>query len=45
MENHRFSYRVPRANGPRVAAIGGGNGLSTMLRGLKNYTENLTRCV
>lgn len=45
MENHRFSYRVPRANGPRVAAIGGGNGLSTMLRGLKNYTENLTAIV
>ena len=45
MENHRFSYRVPRANGPRVAAIGGGNGLSTMLRGLKNYTENRTAIV
>ncbi len=45
MENHRFSYRVPRANGPRIAAIGGGNGLSTMLRGLKNYTENLTAIV
>ena len=45
MENHRFSYRVSRANGPRVAAIGGGNGLSTMLRGLKNYTENLTAIV
>ena len=45
MENHRLSYRVPRANGPRVAAIGGGNGLSTMLRGLKNYTENLTAIV
>ena len=45
MENHRLSYRVPRANGPRVASIGGGNGLSTMLRGLKNYTENLTAIV
>ena len=45
MENHRLSYRVPRANGPRIAAIGGGNGLSTMLRGLKNYTENLTAIV
>ena len=45
MEIHRLSYRVPRANGPRIAAIGGGNGLSTMLRGLKNYTENLTAIV
>ena len=45
MENHRLSYRVPRANGPRIAAIGGGNGLSTMLRGLKNYTETLTAIV
>mgnify|MGYP007083072730 CR=1 FL=1 len=27
--------------GPRIVAIGGGTGLSTMLRGLKNYTRNL----
>lgn len=32
-------------NGPRIAAIGGGTGLSTMLRGLKNYTKNLTAIV
>jgi len=31
--------------GPRIVAIGGGTGLSTMLRGLKNYTENLTAIV
>jgi len=31
--------------GPRVAAIGGGTGLSTMLRGLKKYTKNLTAIV
>lgn len=31
--------------GPRVVAIGGGNGLSTMLRGLKKYTQNLTAIV
>ena len=31
--------------GPRVVAIGGGTGLSTMLRGLKNYTRNLTAIV
>ena len=31
--------------GPRIAVIGGGTGLSTMLRGLKNYTDNLTAVV
>ena len=36
---------LPRERGPRVTVIGGGNGLSTMLRGLKNYTENLTAVV
>ena len=39
------SYRVPRANGPRIAVIGGGHGLSNMLRGLKQYTENLAAIV
>ncbi|MCI6568785.1 MAG: YvcK family protein, partial [Dysosmobacter sp.] len=45
MPDERFSYRVPRVHGPRIAVIGGGNGLSTMLRGLKNYTENITAIV
>lgn len=45
MENQRTSYRLPREHGPRIAAIGGGHGLSTMLRGLKQYTENLTAIV
>ena len=31
--------------GPRIAAIGGGTGLSTMLRGLKEWTKNLTAIV
>ena len=31
----------PGAHGPRVVVIGGGHGLSNMLRGLKQYTENL----
>src|SRR5207302_9162597 len=30
-----------RSRGPRVVAIGGGTGLSTLLRGLKEYTANL----
>lgn len=33
------------SRGPRIVAIGGGNGLSTMLRGLKTYTRNLTAIV
>lgn len=31
--------------GPRIAAIGGGTGLPNLLRGLKNYTSNLTAIV
>lgn len=31
--------------GPKIVAIGGGTGLSTMLRGLKSYTSNLTAIV
>ena len=31
--------------GPKITAIGGGTGLSTMLRGLKKYTKNLTAVV
>ena len=30
---------------PRIACIGGGTGLSTMLRGLKKYSENITAIV
>jgi len=41
LTNHRR-----RGRGPRVVAIGGGgHGLSTLLRGLKNYTYNLTAVV
>lgn len=38
-------YRLPRSRGPKIAAIGGGHGLSHMLRGLKQYTENLSAIV
>jgi uncharacterized cofD-like protein len=34
-----------RERGPRIATIGGGHGLSAVLRGLKNYTHNLTAVV
>jgi uncharacterized cofD-like protein len=38
------SYRQ-RQRGPRIVAIGGGHGLSTLLRGLKAYTSKLTAIV
>lgn len=34
-----------RIMGPRIAAIGGGTGLSTLLKGLKDCTENITAIV
>ena len=37
--------RKSLARGPRVVAIGGGTGLSTLLRGLKEHTSNLTAVV
>lgn len=33
------------SKGPRVTVIGGGHGLSTMLRGLKQYTQDITAIV
>lgn len=33
------------ARGPKIVAIGGGTGLSNLLRGLKQYTSNLTAIV
>lgn len=36
---------VPGRGNPRIAAIGGGHGLATMLRGLKRYTKNITAIV
>ena len=34
-----------RQRGPKIVTIGGGTGLSTMLRGLKHYTANITAIV
>jgi uncharacterized cofD-like protein len=34
-----------RTRGPRIVAIGGGTGLSTLLRGLKEYSGNITAVV
>jgi uncharacterized cofD-like protein len=38
------SYRK-KERGPRIVAIGGGNGLSSLLRGMKKHTHNLTAIV
>ncbi len=38
--NHRYLSR-----GPKIVAVGGGTGLSTLLRGLKEYSGNLTAVV
>jgi uncharacterized cofD-like protein len=39
-----YSNRI-MSRGPRVVAIGGGHGLSTLLRGLKEFTGNLSAVV
>lgn len=41
----RRAHRTSRKHGPQIAVIGGGHGLSNMLRGLKEYTENLSAIV
>ncbi|MFM7192507.1 MAG: 2-phospho-L-lactate transferase CofD family protein, partial [Microcystaceae cyanobacterium] len=38
--NHRRLHK-----GPKIVAIGGGTGLSTLLRGLKQYSANITAIV
>jgi uncharacterized cofD-like protein len=42
--NTIYTQRFLR-RGPKIVAIGGGTGLSTLLRGLKEYTGNLTAIV
>ena len=37
--------RVSLARGPRIVALGGGTGLSNLLRGLREYTSNITAVV
>ncbi len=39
-----FSRRR-RSSGPKIVAIGGGHGLSSLLRGLKEYTDSITAIV
>jgi len=42
--SHR-SIETARLLGPKVTVIGGGTGLSTLLKGLKSFTENITAIV
>ena len=43
--NNLFTEKRQQTKGPRIVVIGGGTGLSTMLRGLKFYSSNLTAVV
>lgn len=38
-------YRQRSKRGPKLVAIGGGTGLATLLRGLKEYSDNITAIV
>lgn len=40
-----LSQHRRREKGPRIVVIGGGTGLSTLLRGIKEYTHNITAVV
>jgi len=42
--NAAYQYHK-QERGPKVVAIGGGHGLSVLLRGLKQYTSNITAIV
>lgn len=41
----RILHRNQRRQGPRIVAIGGGTGMPLLLRGLREYTDNLTAIV
>lgn len=40
-----LSQHRRRERGPRIVVIGGGTGLATLLRGIKDYTHNITAVV
>lgn len=40
-----YRKRLQLAEGPRIVALGGGTGLSTLLRGLKQHSSNITAIV
>jgi len=44
-EKIRHAQHLRLSMGPHIVALGGGTGLSTLLRGLKRYTRNITAVV
>jgi uncharacterized cofD-like protein len=40
-----YKHRIQMGRGPKIVVIGGGTGLSTLLRGLKNYSSNIAAIV
>lgn len=42
---NRYIQRLELARAPKIVALGGGTGLSTLLRGLTGYTSNITAIV
>ncbi|HBT20826.1 MAG TPA: hypothetical protein DEA47_05650 [Peptococcaceae bacterium] len=42
---NRVYYKRYLERGPKITAIGGGTGLSVLLRGIKEYTSNITAVV
>jgi uncharacterized cofD-like protein len=40
-----YKHRFQKGRGPKIVVIGGGTGLSTLLRGLKNYSSNISAIV
>jgi uncharacterized cofD-like protein len=40
-----YRHRRQRRDGPKVVVIGGGTGLSVLLRGLKHHTNNITAII
>lgn len=40
-----FYKQRQKRKGPKIVALGGGTGLSTLLRGLKHYSQNITAIV
>lgn len=42
---NQYVRRQQLAQGPKIVAIGGGTGLSTLLRGLKQHSSNITAIV
>ncbi len=45
MKQKHSALKFHHGMGPKVVALGGGTGLSTMLRGLKHFSDNITAIV